>query len=89
MKKQKHTSYTSLMRTVLAYRMDKDLQLFLLKNTSDLLKKVKPFEDDEISESMTELIVTIDKAREKYRKNVSSEIRRYRNRFLKCRKVSA
>ena len=88
MRKKKYTSLSSLNRTVLAYRMDKELQLFLLKNTADLLKNVKPFEDDEISESMTELIVTIDKAREKYRKNVCSEIRRYRNRFLKCRKAS-
>ena len=88
MKKKKYSSYNSLKRTILVNRIDQELQNFLFDTGSALIKDVEPFEDDKISESMSELLFAVDKASAKYRTNVASELRKYRNRFLKCRKVS-
>ena len=88
MKKKKYSSYNSLKRTILVNRIDQELQNFLFDTGSALIKDVEPFEDDKISESMSELLFAVEKASAKYRTNVASELRKYQNLIHKNQKVS-
>ena len=94
---KEYDNYNSLRRTLFVDSTNEKLKKFLFDTTTRFVDVVIPFKPDEISDALNELIITVNTAREKYEKKVSSEtlkyweeinLKKYENIIYKGKKIT-
>ena len=83
---KEYGEYDSLMRTFTVDSTNEKLKKFLFDTATLFRDEVIPFKPDEISDALNELLITVNTAREKYEKQVASEIKKYEDIIYKDKK---
>jgi len=73
--KKDYSSYDLFLRMMTISTTNERLKIFLSDTASYYLKEMFPFKKDKISKSYYELLMTVNSARHKYEKEISSELR--------------
>jgi len=73
--KKDYSTYDLFLRMMIIDATNERLKKFLSDTVSHYLKEMFPFKKDKISKSYYELLMTVNSARQKYEKEISSELR--------------
>ena len=73
--KKDYSTYDLFLRMMIIDATNERLKKFLSDTVSHYLKEMFPFKKDKISKSYYELLMTVNSARQKYEKEIFSELR--------------
>jgi hypothetical protein len=73
--KKDYSTYDLFLRMMIIDATNERLKKFLSDTASHYLKEMFPFKKDKISKSYYELLMTVNSARQKYEKEIFSELR--------------